>query len=168
MKTLRCYLNGGLLFLLSAVIFAVGIEVSGQTIPVVTIKATQPIASGPGNPGVFTVFRQGDTNLTLNVFYNIGGSASNGVDYAKISNFLTIPGGVTSNLIIITPLAVPSSGAVAKTVFLQLAPSPLMIPVNFEIGVPSNATVYIAGPNVTNPPAVAIISPNDGSIFYTP
>ena len=174
MKTVSRCLSDGSLFLLSVVIFALGIKVSAQTavsnsIPVVTIKATQPLASGPGSPGVFTVFREGDTNEALSVFYDIGGSASNGVDYAKISNYLTIPSGVTSNSIIITPLAVPSSGTVAKTVFLQLAPSPLLNPVNFEIGVPSNATVYITGPNATNlPPAVAIVSPTDGSIFYTP
>src|SRR5215469_14215693 len=129
MKSL-CRCLGGL-FLLSVVIIAVGMRASAQTtdsnlIPVVIIKATQPIASGPGSPGVFTVFRQGNTNQTLNVFYNIGGSASNGVDYAKISNFLLIPAGANSNTIVITPLATTSSGTVAKTVFLQLAQSPLM------------------------------------------
>lgn len=179
MKTLRCCLNGGIFFLSSAVIFTVGTRASAQTsgsnsIPVVTIQATQPFASGPENPGVFTVFRQGNTNQTLNVYYEIGGSASNGVDYSEISNFVLIPGGAISNTIVITPLATPSSSAAAKTVFLQLAPSPLLnpttgIPVNYETGVPSNATVYITGPNVTNlPPQVAIISPTDGSVFYTP
>lgn len=168
MKMLRL-----LFFSISAVIFAVGIRASAQTtgsssIPVVTIQATQPVASNPGKPGVFTLFRQGDTNETLNVYCAIGGSASNGVDYAEISNFVTIPGGATSNTIVITPLAT-SSSTIAKTVVLQLAPSPLLNPVNYEIGVPSNATVYITGPNVTNlPPEVAIVSPLDGSVFYTP
>lgn len=172
MKMPRRCLSGGLFFLSSAIVFTAGIWACAQTsssIPVVTIKATQPFASSPKNPGVFTVFRQGDTNQTLNVYYQIGGSASNGVDYAKISNFVLIPGGEVSNTIVITPLATPSSGAAAKTVFLQLAPSPLMTPVNFEIGVPSNATVYLTGPTVTNlPPTVAIFSPGDGSVFYTP
>ena len=169
MKMLRL-----LFFSISAVIFAVGFRASAQTtgsssIPIVTIQATQPLASGPGNPGVFTVFRQGDTNATLNVYCAIGGSASNGVDYAKISNFVTIPGGATSNTIVITPLETTSSSTVAKTVVLQLASSPLLNPVNYEIGVPSNATVYITGPNITNlPPTVKIVSPSNGSIFYTP
>ena len=169
MKMLRL-----LFFSISAVIFAVGIRASAQTtgsssIPIVTIQATQPLASNPGNPSVFTLFRQGDTNETLNVYCAIGGSASNGVDYAKISNFVTIPGGAISNTIVITPLETTSSSTVAKTVVLQLAPSPLLNPVNYEIGVPSNATVYITGPNVTNlPPTVRIVSPANGSIFYSP
>lgn len=174
MKMLRRYLSNGLFWVSSAVILATGIRASAQTgasntIPIVTILATQPDATGPGNPGIFTVFRQGNTNETLDVYYNIGGSASNGVDYAKISNYLTVPGGAISNTIAITPLETTSSSTVAKTVVLQLAPSPLLNPVNFEIGVPSNATVYITGPNVTNlPPVVLIVSPADGSVFYTP
>lgn len=174
MKMLRHCLGCGLFFLSSAVIFTTVIKAPGQTagsssVPVVTIQATQPFASGPGKPGVITVFRQGDTNETLNVFYNIGGSASNGVDYAEISNYVNIPGGAVSSTIVITPLETTSSSTVTKTVFLQLAPAPTLNPVNFGIGVPSNATVYITGPNVTNPPpAVAIISPANGTVFYTP
>lgn len=169
---LRHFLSSGLFFLSSAVLFVAGTGVVAQTsgfIPTVTIQATQPRASGPGNPGVFTVFRSGDTNLNLNVYYTIGGSASNGVDYAKISNYLLIPGGAISNTIVITPLETTSSSMVDKTVFLQLAPAPTLNPVNFEIGVPSNATVYVVGSGVTNlPPSVAIFSPADGSVFYTP
>lgn len=173
MKMLRHYLSSGLFLLSSAVIFAIGTRASAQTagtspIPTVTIQATQPRASSPANPGVFTVFRQGDTDETLNVYCAIGGSASNGVDYAKISNFVTIPGGAISNTVTITPLATPSS-TVAKTVVLELAPSPALNPVNYVIGAPSNATVYITGPNVTNlPPVVSIVSPSNGSVFYTP
>src|SRR5579862_1159153 len=98
MKMLRRCLMGGLFFLSSAMISTVGIRASGQTsgsnsIPFVSIQATQPDATGPANPGVFTVFRHGNTNLTLNIYYQISGSASNGVDYAQISNFVNIPGG---------------------------------------------------------------------------
>ena len=174
MKMLRRYLSNGLFFLSSAITLITGVRASAQsaasnTIPIVTIQATQPDATGPGNPGVFTIFRQGNTNETLDVYYNIGGSASNGVDYAEISNYLTIPGGAISNTILITPLETTSSSTVAKTVVLQLAPSPALNPVNFVIGAPSNATVFITGPNVTNlPPSVAIVSPSDGSVFYTP
>jgi hypothetical protein len=173
MKTFRCGLRGTLFFLMCAVFFGVGARLRGQTsgpglIPVVTIQATQPIASGPGHPGVFTVFRQGNTNETLNVYYDIGGSASNGVDYAEITQWVTIPAGVFSNTILITPPASLPSGGAAKTVVLQLAPSPLLNPVNFAIGVPSNAVVYITGPATNLPPNVGIISPTNGSIFYTP
>ena len=125
MKTLRRCLSGGLFFLSSAVIFTAGVKAPAQTagsssIPVVTIKATKPLASGPGNPGVFTVFRQGNTNVTLNVFCAIGGSASNGVDYAEMSSYVEIPAGAMSNAIVITPLATASSSTAAKRLSCNL------------------------------------------------
>jgi hypothetical protein len=168
MKTLRCFLKSGVF--LSCLFFVLfrgtgAIAQTGNIIPIVTIQATRPIASGPGAPGVFTLFRNGDTNQALNVYYTIGGSASNGVDYATISQFTLIPAGATSNNIIIKPLSSPSPSAAAKTVILQLAPSPLMIPVNYQIGVPSNAVVYM-GTNL--PPEVNIVIPTNGSVFYTP
>ncbi|HTV40620.1 MAG TPA: Ig-like domain-containing protein [Candidatus Sulfotelmatobacter sp.] len=171
MKMLRL-----LIFSVSMVICALGIRTFAQTaasntIPIVTIQATQPLASSPANPGVFTVFRQGATNEALDVLYMIGGTASNGVDYAQISDNVTIPAGATSNSIVITPLATPSS-SVTKTVTLQLVPSTALddpILIGYRIGVPSNATVYVTGPNVTNlPPTVGIFSPANGSTFYTP
>src|SRR5208283_5363967 len=112
-----------------------------------------------------------DTNLTLNVYYQIGGTASNGVDYALISNWVTISAGAISNVVTITPVKNAAS-SVVETVILQLAPSPLMqplIPINYEIGVPSNAVVYVENNGVTNlPPAVSILEPNNGAVFYTP
>jgi hypothetical protein len=188
MKMLRSWLKRGQLLVWSAAIFACGTKVFAQTadpgtIPVVTIQATVPVAiayqqqsiPAPFTPlgklGVFTVFRHGNTNVTLNVFYQISGTASNGVDYYQISNWVTIPAGVTSNSITILPLANAPTSNVAKTVVLQLAPSPMMsplIPVNYSIGVPSNAVVYIES---TNPPpfqSVSIYSPTEGTVFYTP
>src|SRR6266581_78506 len=66
-------------------------------LPVVTIKATDAFASYSGDTGTFTVFRDGPTNAGLNVFYRIDGTASNGVDYATIPNWIAIPAGVRTN-----------------------------------------------------------------------
>ena len=140
---------------------------TGGAVPFVTIQATEPIASGPGNPGVFTVYRHGDTNAVLNVFYDIGGTASNGVDYVTISQWVAIPAGAMSNNVIITPIKSPSN--VAKTVLLQLAQPPTLNPVNFGIGVPSNAVVYITSAVSTNlPPVVGIVNPTNGTVFTAP
>jgi hypothetical protein len=116
---------------------------------------------------MFTVARQGNTNLALNVYYQIGGTASNGVDYAQIGNWVTIPAGAISNSVTITPINPDQTGV--QTVVLQLAQPPTLNPVNFEIGVPSNATVYIEGEGVTNlPPLVNIIEPTDDETFAAP
>ncbi len=138
-----------------------------NTIPVVTIQATDPFASWSGKTGTFTVYRAGPTNLSLLVYYDIGGSASNGVDYVAISHFVSIPGGVTSNTITISPINNGQTNT--ETVVLTLAPSPLMTPVNYSIGLPNSATVYIVPPGVTNiPPVVSFIEPTNGEIFSTP
>src|SRR6266478_4524198 len=144
----------------------------GQTntfIPVVNIRATDPLASWAGDTGTFTVFRDGPTNATLNIFYWIAGSASNGVDYASIGNYVMIPAGERTNSIVIKPINNGQTNA--ETVELRLSQPPTLPPVNYEIGFPSNATVYILSTNRTTnnfPPFVHIVTPGNGSTFYTP
>lgn len=160
------------LFITVAVLFLNPFVTTAQVIypvPVVTIKATQPIGKESGQPATFTLFRAGSTNAALNVYYQIGGTASNGVDYVKISNFTLIPAGATSASITIQPL-IDTNVEGTLTVVLQLAASPLLIPVNYIIGSPSNAVAYIFDDdNGTNlPPVAYIISPQDGAVFRGP
>jgi hypothetical protein len=146
-----------------------------QTIPpvsVVTMHAPDPIATESGDPAAFEVDRSGPTNATLNIYYDIGGTASNGVDYKMISHFVSIPAGARSASIVIQPLQ-DTNVEGTLTVSLTLAPSMLLSPlnpVNYIIGSPSNALAYIfdddSGSN--NPPVVNIISPASGSVFYAP
>ncbi len=139
------------------------------TIPRVAIYATDAVALESGKPATFTVERSGSLVPTLNVYYQIGGTASNGVDYQMISHFVTVPSGASSATITINPL-VDTNNPGTKTVVLTLAPSPLLNPVNFIISSPSNAVVYIfddtSGSNL--PPAVRIISPADGARYQGP
>ncbi len=135
--------------------------------PVVTIRTTDPFATWSGDSGTFTVFRDGPTNATLNVYYRIDGTASNGVDYAKIPNWVDIPAGVRANTITISPIN--NSQTNFETVRLTLAQPPILPPVNYLIGFPSNATVYITSNPITNfPPFVRIATPSDGATFYAP
>ena len=138
-----------------------------SSIPVVSLRATDPLASWSGDTGTFTVFRDGPTNASLNVYYAIGGSASNGVDYAEISHWVSIPAGVRSNTITISPIHKGQTNI--ETVELKLVPSPMLPPVNYAIGFPSAATVFITPDGVTNiPPLAQLTSPREGSVFYTP
>ena len=116
------------------------------TLPVVTIRATDPLATWSGDTATFTVLREGPTNSELNVYYAIGGSASNGVDYTEISHWVNIPAGVRSNTITISPLNNGQTNI--ATVELKLVPSPMLPPVNYEIGLPAAATVFITPPGV--------------------
>jgi hypothetical protein len=145
-------------------------------IPVVTIKATIPVATWSGNPGVFTVFRSGDPAPPLYVYYDIGGTALNGVDYQAISHWVAIPSGVLCSDIIIYPTNRMANPVITnKTVILTLTNSALLtptgadIPINYAIGSPSSAEVDIVSGPVSNvPPLVTIAYPRDGDVFWTP
>lgn len=138
-----------------------------NTLPAVSIYATDPHASWAGDPGQFTVVRYGPTNATLNVFYMVGGTARDGVDYALLGNWITIPAGQRTNTIGVTPINIGQTNT--KTVVLTLAPFPMMPPVNYVIGYPSNAVVFIAATAATNiPPVVRIGTPPAGTIFSAP
>ena len=135
--------------------------------PVVTVQATDPIATWSGQTGAFTFFRDGATNQTLNVFYLIGGTATNGVDYDMIGNWVMIPAGVRTNTVTITPINKGQTNI--ETVILKLSASPLGIPQNYLFGVPASATVYIVPKGITNlPPNVKIFEPTDGAVFNSP
>ena len=137
-------------------------------IPVVTIQATDPLAAWSGDTGTFTVFRSaGDPSVALNVYYRILGTATNGVDYKTIGNWVQLGAGVYSNTVVIQPIDLGQTNI--RTATLMLAPSPLMTPVNYMIGSPDTATVFITPPGVTNlPPLVRLISPPNGSVFVAP
>ncbi len=81
-------------------------------LPIVTISAPDPVASegtncwrwgdwpiascpadGLTNTATFVIRRIGPTNTALTVHYCIGGTASNGVDYATLPGAVTIPAG---------------------------------------------------------------------------
>ena len=70
-----------------------------------------------------------------------------------------------SNSIVIEPINLGQTNL--KTVTLSLCPLPLMTPVNYTTGWPSNATVYITPPTHL-PPVVRIIAPPNGSVFRAP
>lgn len=139
-------------------------------VDVVTIQATIPDAIPPDHPGLFTITRQGVTNYNLEVFYHIGGTASNGVDYAQIPSAVSIPAGSrTANILIQPKTNSLSSGD--KTVELQIVPSLLMCPApecGYDIGSPSNATVVMHFSTNNAPPYVQLNSPSDGATFVAP
>ena len=73
--------------------------------PVVSITSTDTAASEPGtDTASFTIARTGDTTAPLTVPLRISGTASNGVDYATLPASVTLPAGVASTNILVTPL----------------------------------------------------------------
>jgi hypothetical protein len=116
---------------------------------------------GPKN-AVFTVRRFGDASASLTVNYNIGGTASNGVDYATLTNCVTIPAGEAYELIPIVPI---DNGATnfAKMVILTLTPD-THTPPGYIVGKPPRAVAVILD-NWPWPRPVPLLLPGGGFHF---
>ena len=72
----------------------------------VTLQATDPTAAENGlDPAEFMVFRPAaSTGSAMTVYYMVGGTASNGVDYGNLPGAVTIPAGATNASIVVSPL----------------------------------------------------------------
>jgi len=90
---------------------------------------------------LFTVRRFGDETNAITVTYNIGGTASNGVDYVELPGFINFPADRAYSLIPIVPI---DNGPpyIPKTVILTLTPD-TNAPPEYVIGFPSRAAAVI-------------------------
>ena len=98
------------------------------------------------NTATFLIRRDGATNGSLTVNYHIGGTASNGLDYAAIPNTVSIPAGQRYALITIVPLEdVDLADHSYETVVLELIapPSVSNAPAEYRVGSPNKAGIVI-------------------------
>ena len=106
--------------------------------PRVSVIASKPQASENGPvAGVFTIMRQGSLLEDLTVHYLLTGTAQNGVDYAYVPATATLPAGVASVDVAITPNA---DGVAEATETVQLV---LADGTDYRIGTANQATVTI-------------------------
>lgn len=125
---------------------AVRFVLISNDLPVVTLRAyggdyyTPPpgiAEAGPYSRGSFSFDRTGNTTQPLTVFYDIGGTARNGVDYARISGSVTIdaPYGTASVPIVAFADALNEG---RETVTVTLRPNGA-----YRIGEPATLTITI-------------------------
>ncbi len=143
----------------------------GTVEPTVIIYATDAHASEAGSdPGTFTVSRTGSTNFTVIVFYNLSGTASNGVDYEHLGGSVQIPAGELAVSFSVKPI----DDALVEgdeTVVAEIIPSSLdCATCGYTIGMPSNAVVVIVDNDTgtNHPPFVRLNSPQEGDVFTAP
>ena len=96
---------------------------------------------GPKN-AAFTVRRAGDTNHAVTVYYAVFGTASNGVDYVKLTGTATVPAGARTAIVPVVPIP-DESFERNETVVLRLLPSPAAAPISYLLGYPRSAAVTI-------------------------
>src|SRR5688572_10307579 len=70
---------------------------------VVTIEAIDAVATeqdprldAPSDMALLLVRREGPTDVAITVHYRVGGSASNGVDFSRLSGTVDLPKGATT------------------------------------------------------------------------
>jgi hypothetical protein len=116
----------------------------------------------------FAVRRCGETNDDLEVTYTIGGTASNGVDYAALPGTLDIPAGQTEAMITIVPIDNATNldtNMAPTTVILSLNPSTNSSP-TYTVGFPPCAEALIV--NSQSPqPVWAGATPGDHTFLLT-
>jgi hypothetical protein len=122
-------------------------------VPVVTVHARDPHASeghgnGEPNPARFRVKRTGPTDAPLTVFYDLGGTATNGEDYDELSGIVTIPAGRRSAVIPVVPIDDEIRERV-ETVLVKLIEAPSVLANSIDvappyvIGRPGRAAAFI-------------------------
>jgi len=120
-------------------------------LPTVTISAPDDNASEEGpNNGIFRLTRHGVLTSSLLVYYEVGGTATNGSRYARLNGSVTFYPEASSADIIVAPYN-DSSYQGDETVTLTILPTD-----QYQAGSPSSATITISD---NEQPTVAIAAP---------
>ncbi|HZR16911.1 MAG TPA: hypothetical protein VFE51_06245 [Verrucomicrobiae bacterium] len=117
----------------------------------VSVAASTPLAyEQSAVPGVFTITRTPeDIGNPVTIFYTITGTAKTNVNYVPLSGSVTLPAGVTSTNLQVTPISDNNPDA-TLTVNLAVKGSG-----GYSVGFPNSATVYIVD---NSTPQVQIVS----------
>jgi len=131
--------------------------------PLVSIRATQPYTAEPCPvclvaPGVITISRSGGTTAPLTVWYLPGGTALNGVDYARLAGQAIIPAGRESVEIFVLPV-LDNLREGDETVIAQLIVPPLGAPIDpYRIDPANHTATVIIRDSPTTPPGLPFVS----------
>ena len=104
----------------------------------VSIVASDPYCARVGNDtGAFTITRSGKLNA-ITVNYMVSGTAAPGSDYTALSGTVSLPFGINSAIVTVTPNPNGTPSTVARTIVTTLSAS-----ANYTVGSPANATVTL-------------------------
>ena len=135
--------------------------------PVLGIVATQSTTAEPSpltriRPGLLTVTRKGDLDQPLRVFYSVGGTAQNGVDYQFLDGNLTLGAGEASGHILVAAIEdhLPEPD---ETVMVRLHPDR-----TYHLADGAFAEVTIFSTDDHDAATLTFNAPASGSVFPSP
>ena len=159
-----------LLFAATATFARDPIEVERTVVTLVAVDAEA--VEGSNNPGVFLLQRRGNLHVPITVYLSIGGTAENGVDYARLPGQVTIPAGEEAVRIPVEAIADDQTESVETVVLRVEEPVCIAIwpppPSCYVVGRPAEAVVYIRDRAAALAPQVKIVSPAPGTVFRAP
>lgn len=126
--------------------------------PVVSVAATDPTAAEPADPGAFQLTRTGSTTSPLTVRIALGGTATNGVDYATLPDTVTFDAGVSRVTVAVKPIDDYATEP-AETVTLSVQPDPAYL-----VGPYLGSVVTIADDDVPGLPSLAALAVAPSSV----
>lgn len=130
-------------------------------VPSATISVTPLNVAEDGAPNlVYTVTLNQASFSALSIGYAIGGTATNGTDYATIASPLVIPAGNTTGTITVNPTA-DATIETNETVILTLNAG-----AGYTVGVPNSATGTILNDDLPNL-AINDVTANEGNAGIT-
>jgi hypothetical protein len=118
----------------------------------VSVTASQSTVSEAGPGATFTISRVGSTAAALTVYYALGGTATNGVDYAALPGSAVIPASAASVDVSLSPLE-DAIAELTETIIVSVSANS-----NYSAALPANATVSILdneNPEIEFAPATA-------------
>ena len=129
---------GAVFTVLALGLFPMAKVTAADTLPIVSIAASDRTASEPGtNTGAFTITRTGDMTAALTVSYTVSGTATTGTDYSALFGSVVIPAAAATAAILVTPLddlVVEPTETIIVTLVASSA---------YTIGTPSASTVRV-------------------------
>jgi hypothetical protein len=133
-----------------------------REVPVVMLFVVDPVAregssrDGSVDTATFKVRRSGGTEEPLEVYYEVTGTAENGVDYARLEGRLSLAAGSRWGRIVVTPVDDRLEEG-PETVVVRIVPSPVAAPVEpYRVGWPAVAAALILDDEVTDVPTQRI------------
>lgn len=106
---------------------------------IINVSASDNHAAEGGDTGTFNITRSGNLSRAITVQLNVTGTATPGVDYTSLPTTVTLPAGVSTTNLTVTPL-VNDGAESAETVVLSVKSDP-----SYLLGLYTNAVVTITG-----------------------